>query len=64
MASGIAPVIKMRNSGITVGLGTDSAASNNKLDMFAEMRLAALIHKANNYDPLQLLQRKLLIWGP
>lgn len=51
LASGIAPVSKMRSAGITVGLGTDGASSNNKLDMFAEMRLAALIHKAAALDP-------------
>lgn len=51
LASGIAPVLAMRKAGITVGLGTDGASSNNKLDMFAEMRLAALIHKAVSYDP-------------
>lgn len=51
LASGIAPVPKMRKAGITVGLGTDGASSNNKLDMFAEMRLAALIHKAATLDP-------------
>lgn len=54
LASGIAPVTKMRAKGITVGLGTDGASSNNKLDMFAEMRLAALIHKAATYDPLAI----------
>lgn len=63
LASGIAPVIKMRNSGITVGLGTDSAASNNKLDMFAEMRLAALIHKANNYDPFAVTAKEAIDMG-
>lgn len=51
LASGIAPVPKMRSAGITVGLGTDGASSNNKLDMFAEMRLAALIHKVAALDP-------------
>ena len=54
LASGIAPVVKMRKAGITVGLGTDGASSNNKLDMFAEMRLAALIHKAALYDPFAI----------
>ncbi len=54
LASGIAPVVKMRKAGITVGLGTDGASSNNKLDMFAEMRLASLIHKANTYDPFAI----------
>ena len=54
LASGIAPVTSMRKAGITVGLGTDGASSNNKLDMFSEMRLAALIHKASSYDPFAI----------
>lgn len=54
LASGIAPVVKMRAAGITVGLGTDGAASNNNLDMFGEMRSAALLHKVANNDPLAL----------
>ena len=54
LASGFAPVTKMKKAGISVGLGTDGASSNNKLDMFAEMRLAALIHKANELDPFAI----------
>lgn len=46
LASGIAPLPDMLAAGLTVGLGTDSAASNNKLDLWEEMRLAALLHKA------------------
>lgn len=46
LASGFAPVAIYLDSGINVGLGTDSAASNNRLDMFEEMRLAALLAKA------------------
>ena len=60
LASGIAPVVKMRKAGITVGLGTDGASSNNKLDMFAEMRLAALIHKAALYDPFAVTAEEAL----
>lgn len=52
LASGIAPVPQMLRKGITVGLGTDGASSNNNLDIFEEMRLATLIHKANTLDPL------------
>ena len=60
LASGFAPVVKMRNAGVTVGLGTDGASSNNKLDMFAEMRLAALIHKANELDPFAITAKDAL----
>jgi 5-methylthioadenosine/S-adenosylhomocysteine deaminase len=46
LASGFAPVASLLDAGINIGLGTDSAASNNRLDMFEEMRLAALLAKA------------------
>ena len=42
----------MLKKGITVGLGTDGASSNNNLDIVEEMHLAALVHKANTLDPL------------
>lgn len=45
LASGIAPVADLLEKGVNLGLGTDGAASNNRLDMFAEMRLAALLAK-------------------
>ena len=51
LASGTAPIGKMLKKGITVSLGTDGASSNNNLDIFEEMRLAALIHKGVTYDP-------------
>ena len=51
LASGIAPVPEYFATGITVGLGTDGAASNNDLDMFEAMRFAALLHKVNTRDP-------------
>jgi 5-methylthioadenosine/S-adenosylhomocysteine deaminase len=51
LASGIAPVRKMLERGIGIGLGTDGAASNNRLDLFQEMRHAALLAKVANNDP-------------
>ena len=45
LASGIAPITAMLELGINVGLGTDGAASNNRLDMLQEMRLASLLAK-------------------
>ena len=46
LASGFAPVAKMAAAGINLAIGTDGAASNNRLDMLEEMRLAALLAKA------------------
>jgi 5-methylthioadenosine/S-adenosylhomocysteine deaminase len=51
IASGISPVAKMLAAGVRVGLGTDGAASNNDLDMWEEMRLAALLQKVDRMDP-------------
>ncbi len=50
LASGIAPVARLRAKGVTVGLGTDSAASNNRLDIMGEMRTAALLAKGASGD--------------
>jgi len=50
LASGIAPVPDMLKSNVTVGLGTDGCASNNNLDLFAEMDMAAKLHKINTMD--------------
>jgi 5-methylthioadenosine/S-adenosylhomocysteine deaminase len=50
LASGIAPIARYLDAGIPVGLGTDGAASNNRLDVFAEMRLASLLAKAATGD--------------
>jgi 5-methylthioadenosine/S-adenosylhomocysteine deaminase len=51
LASGLAPVAKMLEAGLNVGIGTDGAASNNDLDMFEEMRLAAFVAKTVSNDP-------------
>ena len=60
LASGFAPVSKMLEVGLNVGIGTDGPASNNDLDMFEEVRLAAFIAKAHSGDPTALPARKAL----
>jgi 5-methylthioadenosine/S-adenosylhomocysteine deaminase len=50
LASGFAPVAELLRHGVNVGLGTDGAASNNRLDLLQEMRTAALIAKAASGD--------------
>ena len=50
LCSGLSPVQKMLDAGITVGLGTDGASSNNQLNMFRDMALAALIGKIRHND--------------
>jgi 5-methylthioadenosine/S-adenosylhomocysteine deaminase len=54
LASGIAPVAAMRARGVRVGLGTDGAASNNRLDVLGEMRTAALLAKGSSGDAAAL----------
>ena len=54
LASGFAPVVKMLEAGLNVGIGTDGPASNNDLDMFEEVRLAAFVAKAVTNDPTSL----------
>lgn len=51
LASGIAPVPEMIAQGVIVGLGTDGCASNNNLDLFTEMDMAAKLHKIHTMDP-------------
>ncbi len=51
LASGIAPIAKMLEVGLDVGIGTDGPASNNDLDMFEEMRLANFLAKGSTGDP-------------
>jgi 5-methylthioadenosine/S-adenosylhomocysteine deaminase len=60
LGSGVAPVLKMLDAGLTVGLGTDGAASNNNLDMFEEMRAAAMLHKGVHQDSIAVSGYKAL----
>ena len=69
LASGFCPVDQLLKAGVNVGLGTDGASSNNDLDMFSEMRTAALLGKGvagdaaavSAMDALTMLQRQ-MIW--
>ncbi|TVY54012.1 Uncharacterized protein LSUE1_G010266 [Lachnellula suecica] len=51
LGSGFCPVPELLKEGVNVGLGCDGAPCNNTLDMFQEMRLAAIIHKGHTRDP-------------
>jgi 5-methylthioadenosine/S-adenosylhomocysteine deaminase len=63
LASGIAPVKRMLDQGVKVGIGTDGPASNNDLDMFEEMRLASFLGKVSSGDPTVLPARTTLLMG-
>ena len=54
LGAGISPVTAMLAAGVNVGLGTDGAASNNDLDLWEELRMAALLHKVATSDPTAL----------
>jgi 5-methylthioadenosine/S-adenosylhomocysteine deaminase len=54
LASGVAPIVDLARRGINVALGTDGAASNNRLDILAEMRLASLLAKVSASDAAAL----------
>ena len=60
LGTGIAPVAALFASGVNVALGTDGAASNNRLDLFGEMRIAALLAKVATGDPSVLTAQQAL----
>lgn len=60
LASGIAPLAELNRAGITLALGTDGAASNDALDMFREIYLAAALQKLRQKDAAALDAEKLL----
>jgi 5-methylthioadenosine/S-adenosylhomocysteine deaminase len=60
LASGTAPVPAYLKADVAIGLGTDGAASNNDLDMFEAMRVAAFLHKHESVDPRALSARTAL----
>ena len=60
LGSGFAPVPEMLDMGINVALGTDGAASNNNLNMFEEMHLAAIIHNGQRRNPVIMKPEQVL----
>ncbi len=60
LASGVAPVPKMLEKGITVSFGTDGTASNDDLDIIGEFSTAAKLHKGVNYNPTVLNAKQVL----
>ncbi len=60
LGSGIARLPELLAGGVPLGLGTDGAASNNDLDMWGEMRTAAMIHKGVHEDPTVVPARAVL----
>ncbi len=61
LSSGIAPIDQFVKAGLTVGIGTDGPASNNDLDMFEEVRLAALLAKTQTMDPTAFPAKQTLL---
>jgi 5-methylthioadenosine/S-adenosylhomocysteine deaminase len=61
LSSGVAPVKRMLDIGLNVGIGTDGPASNNDLDMFEEMRLTSFLQKGYSGDPTTLPARTTLL---
>jgi len=59
-SGGVAPVVELRAAGATVGLGTDSVASNNSLSMLREMHVAGLVQKNQRWDATVLSAQELL----
>lgn len=60
LAAGVAPIAALRRRGVVVGLGTDGPASNNNLDLFGEMSLAARLQKVYQQDPTLLPAREMV----
>ncbi len=60
LGSGVAPIPAMLKAGVNVALGTDGMSSHNSADMFADMKLAAILHNGVGCDPMALTARQAL----
>ncbi len=60
LGNGIAPIYELDQAGVNVCIGTDSAASNNSLNMFSELNYMTLLHKGTNYDSTAIPAKKAL----
>lgn len=60
LGSGVAWIPAMKKAGVNIALGTDGVSSNNNLDMFEEMKFAAILHNGVTHDPLALLPQDAL----
>lgn len=59
-SGGVMPLVEMMQEKVTVGLGTDSVASNNNLDLFEEMKLTPLLHKQHRWDPTVITPQQVI----
>ena len=60
LGSGVAPIPAMLKAGMNVALGTDGVSSHNSVDMFADMKLAAILHNGVGCDPMAVTARQAL----
>ena len=58
LGNGIAPIYQLDQAGVNICIGTDSAASNNSLNMFQELNYMTLLHKGTNYDSTAIPAKK------
>ena len=63
LASGTAPVSKLIENGVCVGIGTDGASSNNNLDLIEELKTASLLQKVSTLDPKVLNSDEAILMG-
>ena len=60
LGSGVAPIPAMLKAGVNVALGTDGVSSHNSIDLFADMKLAAVLHNGVGRDPMAVTARQAL----